>query len=97
MKRYAKIVQADARGQLVIPKEVRQELSVEEGTGFYLYIIENEGILLKIVPLKELSDHTHMVNEIEVNADKIAVKKANVAKSIQGYKKTSKGNIENIT
>ena len=49
------------------------------------------------MPLKELSDHTHMVNEIEVNADKIAVKKANVAKSIQGYKKTSKGNIENIT
>ena len=97
MNRYAKIVQADTRGQIVIPKEVRQELNIEEGTGFYVYLIDNEGIFLKIIPLKELGDNTHMINEIEMNADKIAVKKQNVAKSIQDYKKTSKGNIQNVT
>jgi AbrB family looped-hinge helix DNA binding protein len=97
MKKFAKIVQADLRGQIVIPKEVRTELNIEEGTGFYVYIIENEGILLKLIPLKELGDHTHMVQEIEVNADKIQVKKTNIAKSIQEYKKTGKGNIQNIT
>jgi AbrB family looped-hinge helix DNA binding protein len=97
MKRYAKIVQTDARGQIVIPKDVRQELSIEEGTGFYMYIIENEGILLKIIPLKELSEHTHMIKEIEVNAEKIDVKKPHLEKSTDNYKKTSRGNIQNIT
>jgi len=97
MKKYAKIVQTDGRGQIVIPKEVRRELNIEEGTGFYLYMVENEGILLKMLPLKELSDHTHIINEIEVNADKIDVKKQNLAKSVQDYKKTSRGNIQNVT
>lgn len=97
MKRYAKLVQTDARGQIVIPKEVRQELNIEEGTGFFLYLIEDEGILLKTIAHKELGEHTHIIKEIEVNADKIDVKKPNLDKSVQSYKKTSRGNIQNIT
>jgi AbrB family looped-hinge helix DNA binding protein len=96
MKRYAKIVQCDTRGQIVIPKDVRQELGIEEGTGFYMYIIENEGVLLKTIPQRELSEHTHIVKEIEVNAEKIDVKKKNLDESVQKYKKTSKGNIQNL-
>ena len=96
MKKYAKLVQSDARGQIVIPKEVRQELNIDEGTGFYLYIIENEGILLKTIPLKELSDNNHIVKEIELNADKIKINKTNVDKSIDNYKRTTKGNFESL-
>ena len=97
MKRFAKIVQCDARGQIVIPKDVRQELGIEEGTGFYMYIIDNEGVLLKMIPQKELSEHAHIIKEIEVNAEKIDVKKKNLDESVQKYKKTSKGNFQNIT
>ncbi len=97
MKKFAKIIQTDLRGQIVIPKEVRQELNIEGGTGFYMYVIENEGILLKIIPQKELHEHSHIVKEIEVNADKISVKKENVEKSVQNYKKAGKGNFQNIT
>ena len=97
MKRYAKIVQIDSRGQIVVPKDVRRELNIEEGTGFFLYLIENEGILLKTIPLKELSEHSHVVKEIEINGSKIDVKKTNLDKSVEGYKKTSGGNIKDIT
>ena len=97
MRKYAKIIQSDKRGQIVIPKDVRQELGIEEGTGFYLYEIEGEGILLKILPNKELSDQSHIVKEVEVNADKIDVKKQNIDKSIDNYRKKSRGNFENIT
>ena len=97
MKKFAKIVQTDSRGQLVIPKEVRQELNIEEGTGFYMYIIENEGILLKNIPIKELHEQSHIVKEIEINADKINVKKENIDQSLQNYKKQGKGNIHDIT
>ena len=97
MKSYARIVQIDSRGQIVIPKDIRTELTIDEGTGFYMYVIENEGILLKLIPLKELGEHTHVINEIELNADKVNVKKENVAKSVQNYKRKSKGNLQNIT
>jgi AbrB family looped-hinge helix DNA binding protein len=97
MKRYAKIIQSDKRGQIVIPKDVRQELNLDEGAGFYLYIIENEGILLKTIPSKELSDHSHIIKEIEINADKINIKKQNIKNSVESYKKKSKGNFENLT
>jgi len=97
MKKFAKIIQTDSRGQIVVPKEVRQELNIEDGTGFYLYVIENEGILLKTIPQKELHEHSHIVKEIEINADKISVKKENIEKSVQKYKKTGKGNFQNIT
>lgn len=97
MKKFAKLVQIDSRGQLVIPKEARQELNIETGTGFYMYIIENEGILLKIIQSKELHEQSHMVKEIELNADKISVKRENIEKSIQSYKKIGKGNFQDIT
>lgn len=97
MKKFAKLVQTDSRGQLVIPKEVRQELNIEEGTGFYMYIIENEGILLKTIPLKELHEQSHIVKEIEINADKINIKKENIDQSLQKYKRQGKGNIHDIT
>jgi AbrB family looped-hinge helix DNA binding protein len=97
MRRFAKIIQSDKRGQIVIPKDVRRELNIDEGTGFYLYTVENEGILLKIIPSKDLSDHSHIIREIEVNADKINVKKQNIDKSVDNYKKRSKGNFENVT
>jgi len=44
--KFAKIVQADKRGQIVIPKSIRKELKIEEGAGFWIYKVE-DGIYLK--------------------------------------------------
>ncbi|MBR9692074.1 AbrB/MazE/SpoVT family DNA-binding domain-containing protein [Candidatus Woesearchaeota archaeon] len=41
-----KVVQADKRGQIVIPKSIRKELGIEEGAAFWMYKTE-EGIFLK--------------------------------------------------
>jgi AbrB family looped-hinge helix DNA binding protein len=45
-----KISQIDSRGQIVIPKEIREKLKISSGTGFYIYDISNDGILLKKIP-----------------------------------------------
>ena len=45
-----KISQIDNRGQIVIPKEIREKLKISPGTGFYIYDISNDGILLKKIP-----------------------------------------------
>jgi len=48
-----KIIQIDARGQIVIPKEIRKELDLGEGTGFFVLPVKGEGIFLK--KIKSLS------------------------------------------
>ncbi|MBN1792563.1 AbrB/MazE/SpoVT family DNA-binding domain-containing protein [Candidatus Woesearchaeota archaeon] len=94
MKRYPKLVQCDSRGQIVIPKEMRQDLGVEEGTGFWMYSITDEGILLKKVDAPELSSHEKLLSEVREKSAKIKVSRKNVDESEKKYKKTKKGRLE---
>jgi len=95
MKKYPKLVQCDGRGQLVIPKDVRLALGIEAGTGFWVYSIEDEGILLKKVPLEDLDD-TIIKKELEDKADKIGLDKRKLKRSTDAYRKTTEGNLEVI-
>ena len=45
-KVFPRVVQCDKRGQIVIPKSVREELSLDEGAAFWVYKME-DGIFLK--------------------------------------------------
>ncbi len=87
MKVYPKILQCDERGQIVIAKKIRDELNIEEGTGFFAYIIENEGIFLKIIPSKDLKDNTNALNEIKKKAKKLGIDPKNIDISIKKYQR----------
>lgn len=90
MKRYAKLIQADKRGQIVIPKDVRQELSITEETGFYVYIIENGGILLKPVQPEPLEESPAMT-ELEEYAEKLGLTPQQLEKAAKQYKAENGG------
>lgn len=96
MKKFPKIVQCDKRGQIVIPKDVRADLGVEEGTGFFMYVVTDEGILLKKIKTEELSEQKKILNEIEEKSDKIGLNKNNLEKSKQDYKKDKEGGFDLI-
>ncbi|MBN1376766.1 AbrB/MazE/SpoVT family DNA-binding domain-containing protein [Candidatus Woesearchaeota archaeon] len=87
MKVYPKILQCDERGQVVIPKKIRDELNIKEGTGFFGYIIENEGIFLKVIPYKELKDNSKALDEIKKKAKKLGINPENIDKSIKKYQR----------
>jgi AbrB family looped-hinge helix DNA binding protein len=95
MKRYPKTIQCDDRGQLVIPKDIRSELGIGEGTGFWMHSITNEGILLKKIEAPALEEET-MIAEIDEKAEKIGIKKEHLKKTLKEYKKTQEGNLELI-
>ena len=88
MKKYPKIVQVDKRGQIVIPKDIREELRIDEGTGFWVYTITDEGILLKKIDAVELEQQERILSKLEEKSDKIKIKKENITKSVKSYKKT---------
>jgi len=94
VKKYPKLVQCDKRGQIVIPKDIRRELKIEEGTGFWMYTITDEGILLKKVEAPSLEKHGEIVKQLEEKAEKLKMKKSGIRKSVQKYKKTKEGGLE---
>lgn len=96
MKKYPKIVQCDKRGQIVIPKDIRQELGVDEGSAFWMYSITEEGILLKIVPQEQLAEHSFIVNKLKQKADKIGISEDKIDQTVDSYKKRPKGRLEEI-
>ena len=96
MKKYPKIVQCDSRGQIVIPKDIRRDLHVDEGTGFWMYSITNEGILLKKIDVLPLDENKEILNEIQIKSSKLKIKKSNISSSTKKYKKTKDGNLEVI-
>ena len=96
MKKYPKIVQCDQRGQIVIPKDIRNELKIDKGTGFWMFSIEDEGILLKKIPLEELNPGDRVVREIKEKSKVLGVKEKNMEKTLRKYKKTKEGKLELI-
>jgi AbrB family looped-hinge helix DNA binding protein len=96
MKKYSRSVKCDERGQLVIPRDIRSDLNIQEGTGFLLYVITKEGILLKKIESQPLDTHHDILNEIEQKSDKLNIKKENLKKAVRQYEKIKEGNLELI-
>lgn len=94
MKKYPKIVQCDARGQIVIPKDIRSELRVDEGSGFYIYSIDEEGILLKKIPDSELDKDDTLISEIRSKSKKLDIDPKNIDKTLKKYKKKKSGKLD---
>jgi AbrB family looped-hinge helix DNA binding protein len=105
MKKYPKIVQCDKRGQIVIPKDIRQELDIDEGSAFWMFSISDEGILLKKVPEQEISEkvpeqeiseNTPIVRKIKEKSDKLDIPKEKIDKAVKEYKRKPKGRLEEV-
>jgi len=96
MKKYPKLVQCDKRGQIVIPKDIRSQLNLDEGSGFWVYSIGDEGILLKKVNVQALDENDDAVQKIMKKSSKLGLDKKKVKKSVKQYKKTKQGNLEII-
>jgi bifunctional DNA-binding transcriptional regulator/antitoxin component of YhaV-PrlF toxin-antitoxin module len=96
MKKFPKLIQCDRRGQIIIPKDIRSELKIDESTGFWVYSIDNEGLFLKKVDSAPLEQHDKAISELEAKSGKIGVDNKNIKKSIEKYKKTKEGKLDLI-
>lgn len=82
----------DARGQIVIPKDMRTELGISSGSGFWMFSIENEGLLLKKIDTPDFDGNS--LSEIKTNSKKINVNSKNLDKASEDYKKGKGGRLD---
>lgn len=90
VRRYAKLVQCDRRGQIVIPKEVRDALGIDESTGFHVYLIPDEGILLKRVEAPELANDPAL-QRLRQHAEALGISAEALERAVAEYKKGNGG------
>lgn len=96
VKKYPKVVQCDKRGQIVIPKDIRQELGLDEGSAFWMFSITDEGILLKKVPDHNLNEGSVILNKVKEKADKLGIDPDNIEKTTESYKRQPNGRLEEL-
>lgn len=91
MKKHPKLLQVDKRGQIVIPKEVRMELGIDETTGFYAYTIPGEGIFFKQITEQSIKP---ALDELERYAQQLGVDPKALKQTLEDYKKN--GGLERL-
>lgn len=96
MKRYARRVSFDSRGQLIIPKEVRKEFFIEEGAAFWAFVIEKEGLLLKRIKEESIGENDLMIKELYEKCSKIGLDKKNISASLRNYSRKHEGRFEEL-
>ncbi len=95
MKKYPKLVQCDKRGQIVIPKDVRDELDLDMGSGFFVYTLGDGAILLKKVPVEPLSEQEE-VDELRTKAKKVGLKQKDIDNALDDYKIIKRGKLKEV-
>lgn len=96
MKRYARRVSFDSRGQLIIPKEVRKEFFIEEGAAFWAFVIEKEGILLKRIKEESIGENDLIIKELYEKCPKIGINRKNISVSLKNYSRKYEGRFEEL-
>ncbi len=96
MKKYPKVVQCDSRGQIVIPKDVRRNLEIGEGSAFYMYTVTDEGILLKKLPEGYLQEDDKSLEQLKEKSDKVGIDKSKLEQTQKDYQKQNSDNLEEL-
>ena len=78
----------------MIPKDVREELALDEGSGFWVFSVEGEGILLKKIEQRTLTEEDPSVREILDKKDKLNISQKNVLRAMKKYR--SNGKLEEL-
>ena len=89
----AETIKMSSRGQIVIPRDIREELKASEGTIFSVVSAKDAIILKKIsTPSKEdlIKEIGAIALEGRKRAEKLGIKESNVPELIQRARKSRK-------
>lgn len=87
------IIKMSSKGQVVIPRDVRENINAEEGTIFAI-VNGKDSVILKKISTPTIEELIKDLEEIAVegrkNAEKLGIKESDVPKIIDTFRKSKK-------
>ena len=78
-----------AKGQIVIPAEIRDNLHLEEGHQFVV-IGQGDTVILKSISFPKLDELSDLIDEAQKNARAVGLKKSDLAKAMKRVRRSKK-------
>lgn len=78
-----------AKGQIVIPAEIRDNLHLEEGHQFVV-IGQGDTVILKSISFPKLEDLADLLDESQKKARMVGLKKTDIEKAVKKARRSNK-------
>jgi AbrB family looped-hinge helix DNA binding protein len=78
-----------SKGQVVIPKDVRNDLGLNEGDQFVV-IGQGDAVILKIITPPKIAEFQELLSQARAEAKKARVKKADLKSAIARVRRRAK-------
>ncbi len=81
------VTSMSSKGQIVIPKSIRNSLNLPTGTRFVV-ITEGNSILLKPIVIPDMEEYERLMNEAQRFAESTGLKQEDIDKTIKEVRKS---------
>ena len=86
MSMIAEITSVSSKGQVVLPKAIRDEMDLDTGSKLVIFT-DGKNILLKPITMPDLSEFESLMKESKKWAEKVGMKQSDIDDAIKTVRK----------
>ena len=89
MSMIAEITSVSSKGQVVLPKAIRDEMDLDTGSKLVIFT-DRKNILLKPITMPDLSEFESLMKESKKWAEKVGMKQSDIDDAIKTVRKRNR-------
>lgn len=89
MSMIAEITSVSSKGQVVLPKAIRDEMDLDTGSKLVIFT-DGKNILLKPITMPDLSEFESLMKESKKWAEKVGMKQSDIDDAIKTVRKRNR-------
>ena len=89
MSMRAEITSVSSKGQVVLPKAIRDEMNLDTGSKLVIFT-DGKNILLKPITMPDLSEFESLMKESKKWAEKVGMKQSDIDDAIKTVRKRNR-------
>ena len=89
MSMIAEVTSVSSKGQVVLPKAIRDEMDLDTGSKLVIFT-DGKNILLKPITMPDLSEFESLMKESKKWAEKVGMKQSDIDDAIKTVRKRNR-------
>lgn len=86
MSMIAEVTSVSSKGQVVLPKAIRDEMDLDTGSKLVVFT-DGKNILLKPISVPDLSEYESLMKESKKWAEKVGMKQSDIDDAVKSVRK----------